>query len=80
MLNNADEPELEVPQPAIAAERARIEGQMAELARDAESRLDEAKFAAWLSEAAKTACHWTSLAPASAMSTGNATMTTLADR
>ncbi len=79
-LNNADEPELEVPQAPITQQRAEIEAKIAELVRQRAARFDEPKFAAWASEAAKTAQPWTPIAPASALSTGHATLTVLADR
>ena len=78
-LNNADEPELEVPQAEIAQRRATIEAQIARLQDQCRDQVDPQKFAAWAADAAKTARHWTIGAPASAQSSGHATLTVLPD-
>ena len=57
-LNNADEPELAVPQPEITAARAEIESQIANLTAQRNSKLDPAKFAAWVDETARAARPW----------------------
>ncbi len=79
-LNNADEPELEVPQADVARRRAEIEAQIARLQDQCRAQFDDQKFAGWASEAAKSARHWTSVSPVSVVSTGHATMTVLPDR
>ncbi len=78
-LNNSDEPELEVPQVEVAAGRAAVEAKILTIVAQRNAQFDEAKFAAWTSEAAKTAGHWPPVAPASAISTGHATLSVLAD-
>ena len=80
LLNNADEPEQEVPQPEVAIARAAIERGIAELQEQTSRQFDEQKFAAWCESAAKSARRWTFIAPASVDSNGNATMTVLADQ
>src|SRR5439155_2871461 len=49
LLNNADEVDYDIPDPAIAARRAEIEKQIAEIEAGREQKLDHAaeKFAAW---------------------------------
>ncbi len=80
MLNNADEPEMEVPQPDVTCARAAIERRIADLQEQARGQFDESKFAAWCETVGSSAQHWTFVTPSSAVSTGHATMTVLADQ
>ncbi len=80
MLNNADEEELELPQSNIAKQRAAIAEKIAAIEAERAAQFDPEKFAAWVAESSKSARHWATISPASVISTGNATMTTLPDR
>ncbi len=84
-LNNADEPEIELPDAAIAARRAAVEKEIARLEAglkdhypsDGPGRL-RAKLAAW--EASIRPVRWTVLSPTRLASKKHATMTVLPDR
>jgi len=80
LLNNADEPELDVPQPEISAARAEIESQIASLTTQRDSKLDPARLAAWVDETARAARPWTAVAPTSAVSQNHATLSVLTDQ
>ncbi len=71
-LNNADEPEIDVPQGDIARQRAEIERQIAALEARLATRLPsetlESKFAAWSAAMSKQAARWTLLRPTAATS------------
>jgi hypothetical protein len=84
-FNNADEPEIELPDPAIAAKRAAIHQEIARL--EAGLRWPypsqgpgslRAKVAAW--EAAIKPVHWTVLSPTRLVSKKHATLTVQPDR
>jgi hypothetical protein len=80
LLNNADEPEMEVPQLQIARQRESTAEKIAAIEKQRETQFDEQKFAAWRIEHAKSAQHWSIVAPLSATSAGHATMTVLPDQ
>jgi hypothetical protein len=80
LLDNADEPEMEVPQPEVAARRAELEKQVAAVEGDLPNRFPgsdgltggqnlERKFSEWLAGEEKRAVRWTLLHPVSARST-----------
>ena len=84
-LNNADEPEIELPDPAIRARRAAVEKEIARLEAglvdhdpsDGPGRFRN-KVAAWQDSIKPV--HWTVLAPTRLASKKHATMTVLPDR
>ncbi len=80
LLNNADEPELAVPQAKITAERERIEAEIIKLRETARAHFDATRYAEWVAKASASAKRWELVEPRSAVSQGHATMTTLADR
>jgi hypothetical protein len=81
-LNNADEPEIDVPSPDLAARRAELEKQAAELEADLPNRFPadpahpdekprahlERKFNEWLQQESGRAVRWTVLRPGEAKS------------
>ncbi len=71
-LNNGDEPEIDVPQPDIARQRAQIEQQIAALESKLATRLPsetlESQFSAWVASQSKQAARWTLLKPTAATS------------
>jgi hypothetical protein len=79
-LNNADEPTIDVPQPALASKRAEVERQIAELEAELPNRFPpeegqedrpehlEKKFAAWIKAEAERTIKWTMLKPLTAKS------------
>lgn len=77
LLNNADEPHLEVPQPEITSERRRILDQIAEL--ESQLECDEDAFTKWVAQAAKEAKQWVVLEPLRWTSKNNQTLTPLED-
>jgi hypothetical protein len=68
LMDNADEPEIEVPVPALEERRTTIRQQMDELEAAAFAGIDEARYQAWLAEQKKTRTPWTALPPLSAKS------------
>ena len=81
LLNNADEVDYDIPDPAIAARRAEIEKPIVAIEATRESKLQNAteKFAAWQDEARSRAKDWTIVRPAKLVSKKHATMEVLAD-
>jgi mono/diheme cytochrome c family protein len=82
LLNNADEPELNVPSPEVEQRRQGIAAEIAELeARTKATAGDdiETAFAVWEQQAAQKAKRWTVLAPHQVVSQKEATLTVLAD-
>lgn len=68
LLNNADEPEIEVPDPTLARQRAEIAAQIEDLEGKEVARLDEARFQAWLAGLRGQSVPWTVLPPLKAVS------------
>jgi mono/diheme cytochrome c family protein len=81
LLNNADEVDYNIPDPAIAARRAQVEKQIAMMEAGREQKLDQAaeKFAAWQKDARPRAKHWNIVRPAKLVSMKHATMEVQAD-
>ena len=81
LLNNADEVDYDIPDPAIAARRTEMEKQIAMIEAGREQKLDRAveRFAAWENEAQSRAKNWTIIRPAKFLSKKHATMEVLAD-
>jgi hypothetical protein len=81
MLNNADEPEIEVPDPDVARRRAEIESQIAAISRKMRDRLPSLRdqYDAWLRHGSARAKHWTVLTPTKMVSLQGATLTVLED-
>ncbi len=73
-LNNADEPEMEVPRPELTARRTELAAQIARLEADLPNRFPqgreqlERKFHEWLEQEAARAVRWVILRPAEATS------------
>jgi cytochrome c553 len=86
LLDNADEPEIPLPDPLVDAERADIEARVATLEAGREARFpggEEARaraFASWLEAARGKAVAWTPVAPAALVSRKGATFDVLPDR
>jgi hypothetical protein len=81
LLNNADEVDYDIPDPANAAQRAEIEEQIAAMEAGREGKLVDAveKFAAWETEARGRATDWAIVRPAKLVSRKHATMEVMAD-
>jgi hypothetical protein len=80
LLNNADEPELSVPDEAVARRRAEAEAKVKALRDGLAARKDlDGKRAAWEQEAAKKAGRWVPLRTMKVASKKHATMTVLDD-
>jgi len=81
LLNNADEPEMEIPDPAITSKREAIAQQIAKLeaARESELKDADAKFRKWVQENEPRAKHWTNVRPGGLVSKKHATMELLPD-
>lgn len=63
LLNNADEPEIEIPDPDLAAKREETERKIADLEARAVAAIDESKYQAWLTDLRSRSAPWTVLAP-----------------
>ncbi|MCB1227418.1 MAG: DUF1553 domain-containing protein, partial [Verrucomicrobiales bacterium] len=63
LMNNADEPELQVPDAAVAERRATGEKSIAKLEAELLAEVDEAKFTAWWQQEKKAQVDWTPLKP-----------------
>jgi len=68
LMDNADEPEIEVPVPALEEKRNAIRRQMDALEAAAFAGIDETRYQAWLAEQKKTRIPWVTLPPLSAKS------------
>lgn len=68
LLNNADEPDLEVPDDRILAQKQVIEQEIATLEAEAMAKIDEQAFAEWQEEQQAQAAPWTSVTPNKATS------------
>ncbi len=68
LLDNADEPEIEVPDPALTKRREEIEARVAALESEAAAAVDEADFRPWLEELRAKWADWTPLPPLRARS------------
>ncbi|MCB1205897.1 MAG: PSD1 domain-containing protein [Verrucomicrobiae bacterium] len=68
LLNNADEPEIEIPDPVLTRQREEIERQIADLETKAVATMDEGKYQAWLAELRARSVPWTVLPPLKAKS------------
>jgi len=68
LMDNADEPEIEVPVPALEKKRAEIQKQMAALEASAFASIDETRYQVWLAEQKKTRTPWVALPPLTAKS------------
>jgi hypothetical protein len=81
LLNNADEPEMEVADAGIARRCAEIEKQIAALEAERAEKLPDAgaKLAKWEEEASARAKHWVKVRPAKLVSKNHATMEVLVD-
>jgi mono/diheme cytochrome c family protein len=81
LLDNADEPDYEVPDPAIAAKRDEISRKIAALEAKRPTDLPDAdaRLAAWRTESAARATAWTNVAPVKLVSKKLATMEVLPD-
>jgi len=66
LLDNADEPEIEVPDPALTQQRKEVEARIRALETEAAASVDETKYQAWLGELRGKAANWTVLPPLSA--------------
>ncbi|MDF1812310.1 MAG: PSD1 and planctomycete cytochrome C domain-containing protein [Verrucomicrobiales bacterium] len=69
LLNNADEPDLDVPVPAIEKKRRDVENLISEKESELISQIDTAKFKKWLEEQISTSANWSSLRPVAMQST-----------
>jgi len=68
LLNNADEPEIEIVDPALAKQRQEIGQQIAALEAEAVAAIDEPKYQAWLADLKAKSAPWTVLPPLRAKS------------
>ncbi len=68
LLNNADEPEIEVPDPALLAQREKLAAQIDALEEEETAAIDEAEFQAWLAGLRGRSVPWTPLPPRRAAS------------
>jgi cytochrome c553 len=86
LLDNADEPEIPLPDPVVDAKRAAIEAKIAARESEREGHFpggDEARakaFAAWLEGMRSKSVPWTPVAPSGLVSRKGATFDVLADR
>ena len=81
-LNNADEPEFDVPSPEQAARREKNQSELAKLEKTMSTQtpdLDAAQ-AAWEYKMAEQAVRWTALDPVGYLSAGGATLTKTEDK
>ncbi|MGE0607790.1 MAG: PSD1 and planctomycete cytochrome C domain-containing protein [Pirellulales bacterium] len=81
LLDNVDEPELEVPDERMAPLLAAHEEKVASIERQIQARLPKLgpQFADWRATAAEQAVHWTMLAPSSFRSAKGTSLDLLAD-
>lgn len=68
LLNNADEPDLDVLDPETEARREELQSQMKSIVAQAMSTIDEVAFDAWLKEQRASAIAWSTVRPSSATS------------
>ncbi|MEM8954497.1 MAG: PSD1 and planctomycete cytochrome C domain-containing protein [Verrucomicrobiota bacterium] len=68
LLNNADEPDLDVPDEEISAQRAALKKEITQVEDKAITQVKPAPFNAWLNNQRDRAVPWTSLTPGSATS------------
>ena len=68
LMDNADEPEIEVPVPELEKTRTAIETQKRTMEAEALAAIDETRYQAWLAEQKKTRTNWIPLPPLSAKS------------
>jgi len=68
LLNNADEPEIEIADPALTKEREEVGQRIAAIEAEAVAAIDEAKYQAWLADLKTKSAPWTVLPPLKAKS------------
>jgi hypothetical protein len=68
LLNNADEPEIEIVDSTLTKQRQEMEKQIADLEMKAVATIDEAKYRAWLADLRGKSAPWTILPPLKAKS------------
>jgi len=68
LMDNADEPEIEVPVPGVEKRRTEIEKQMQALEAKALAQIDEARYQEWLTGQKASRTRWIALPPTSAKS------------
>ncbi|MCB1092302.1 MAG: DUF1549 domain-containing protein, partial [Verrucomicrobiae bacterium] len=69
LLNNADEPAIDVPDPTAAAARAKADTEITKAEAALVGKIDPAKYGAWLSAEKAKAAPWTHLEPAAMATT-----------
>jgi hypothetical protein len=68
LLNNADEPEIEITDSTLTKQRQEMEARIADLETKAVATIDEAKYQAWLADLRAKSAPWTILPPLKAKS------------
>lgn len=68
LMDNADEPEIEVPVPGLEKRRMEIEKQMRDMEAKALAQIDESRYQEWLAGQKASRTRWTALPPTSATS------------
>ncbi len=68
LMDNADEPEIEVPEPGLEKQRMEIEKQMRDMEATAFAQIDESRYQEWLAGQKASRIRWIALPPTSAKS------------
>ena len=63
LLNNAEEPEIEIPDPEIIAQREKIQEQIRSLEIAETQKIDKAKFTKWIAQNTRPLGNWTDIKP-----------------